>query len=477
MSLETEVEAANHQVNLVRAELETELARVRTEYENLRIEAETARNRHERHLEEEDQARREALRKINHSSSIALDEARQKYENAIQQLTTEKGRALSHALEDKQRTEQFLHEQLSLSDAKLQHYQERVTHLEERLEIAKSAAQAAALNATASKALAPPAVPSSLPSSLPEKISPQALRESILVLQEQLQERESRIERLQAEVEEEGPAKLKERDTEINWLRELLAVRSEELTDLVDTLARPNFDRSAVRDTAIRIRANLQMEQQEKERFGYGQQTLGGQALASLSSFASPRAASLTSAFNKWRSNMESSALKTQQRPGMAGRSSYTPSRLQAKAPATGFPSGLMTPPASNLRSSPVPNDAALAPPKLQSRSSSKSSAANAAQRPQPRSRHASATSERPSTPLFREQSYDRDADDTGVTMQSFEDDDLDVADSEPPAFRTLESELEPAMAGEEEQLEEAEAGGEEEEAEEGKEEDGRREE
>ena len=49
----------------------------------------------------------------------------------------------------------------------------------------------------------------------------------------------------------------------------------------------------------------------------------------------------------------------------------------------------------------------------------------------------------RPSTPpLFREQSYDQDAEDSNH-VPTFEDDDLeDVADSQPPAFRSLEDEL-----------------------------------
>ncbi|KAK4507441.1 hypothetical protein PRZ48_001176 [Zasmidium cellare] len=449
MSLETEVEAANNHVNLVRAELETELSRIRTELENTKMEADTARARHEHLLEEEETARREALRKVNHSNSIALDEARHKYESAIQELTTQQSRALSQAFEDKERTEGFLKEKLALSEAKLQHFQERVSHLEERLEVAKSAAQAAALSAKASKTFSPPASSAGLPSvGIPEKVSPQALRESILVLQEQLQERETRIERLEAQVQQEGVTKVKERDTEINWLRELLALRSDELTELVNTLSRPNFDRATVRDTAIRIRANLQMEQQEKERSSKTAGSLGGQALASLTSLtSSPRAAQLSSAFNKWRESMESSALKSQQLRAGAGARSYTPSKVNTKPnPPSRFPSGLMTPPASNLRSSPAPETTnTLPPPQLNSRPGSKGSAMEQAdEAAKPRSRHASATEERPSTPLFREQSYDQDAEDHKVDMQTFEDDDLDdVADSEPPAFRSLEAELE----------------------------------
>lgn len=440
MSLETEVEAANHQVNLVRAELEAELVKVRSDLENVKMEAETANARQEHLLEQEETLRREALRKVNHSSSVALDEARQKYETSLQDLTAQHTRSLQHAVEDKTRAETFLNERLALSDAKLQHFQDRVVHLEEKLEVTKSAAQAAAQSAKGSKMFPP----SALSAAVPEKVSPQALRESILVLQEQLQERELRIERLQIQVEEEDAAKLKERDAEIAWLRELLSVRNEELTDLVNTISRPNFDRAAVRDTAIRIRANLQMEQQEKERFSRPPQNQVESALASLTSLATPKAAQFSSAFNKWRSTMESSALKAQQRAGPPSKS-FTPSKTSASAPPAGYHAGLMTPPASNIRSSPMPEDTnSLPPPRLHPRAESDVSTKGGAEDAQSASRKASATSERPSTPLFREHSYDQDAEDSAITMQTFEDDDLDgVDDSDgPPAFRSLESEL-----------------------------------
>ena len=443
MSLETDIETANHQVNVVRVELESELAKVRAELENARMEAETTKARHERHLEEEDDARRETLRKVNHASSVALDEARQKHQTTVNELHSAHDRALQHAMEDKQRSEYFLNEKLSLSDSKFQHFQDRVLHLEERLEVAKSAAQAAAMSAKSK------AVPiASATAALPEKISPQALRESILVLQEQLQERESRIDKLQSQVDQEGPAELKKRDDEIAWLRELNAVRSEELTDLINTLAQPTFDRVMVRDTAIRIRANLEMEQQEKERFGQNPNSLPGQAIASLSNFAAPKAVQLSSAFSKWRANMENSALKNAPR-GHARPRSNTPSKPSS---SSGIPqsytSGLMTPPASNLRSTPSPDvSGSLPPPRLHSRAG-KEKAMPTLEQPKPRSRVPSASSEAPTTPLFRSQSYDQDAEDNNATMQSFEgeDEDLDIADNHPPAFRSLEDELDTAI-------------------------------
>lgn len=449
MSYETEVEAANHHVNMIRAELETELTKARADLDNARMEADTMRERHEHLMEQAESDKRDALRKVNHSNSIALDEARHKYESGIQELTSQHSRALRHALEDKDRLESVLNERFSLVDAKLQHYQERCAHLEDRLEVAKVAAQAAAQNAKASKSShAVPQASSSASSTMPEKISPQALRESILVLQEQLQEREAQVERLEADAEEES-SKSKQRDDEIAWLRELLAVRSEELNDLIRTIQKPNFDRAHVRDIAIRIRANLQMEQQEKERFGGPIGSVAGQAQALLSSFSTPKAAQaqISSAFTKWRANMESSALKNAPR---APSRSDTPSKHAQTRPRlpSGYHSGLMTPPASNLRSSPLPEDTGKLPaPRLGSRRSSdrpasKGSAVSGSD-PQVRSRHASGTSERPHTPLFREQSYDRDAEeDSAINLENLADDDLDETGAAPPGFRTLEDEM-----------------------------------
>lgn len=120
-------------------------------------------------------------------------------------------------------------------------------------------------------------------SNLPIRISPQALKESILVLQEQLQQRESRIEELEADLVafstsvancpagqpqsredfETNEARL---ETEIAWLRELLEVRLADLQDLVKGLDVESFDREAVGDAAVRLKAGLEMEIQERER-------------------------------------------------------------------------------------------------------------------------------------------------------------------------------------------------------------------
>ncbi|KAK0926157.1 hypothetical protein LTR91_007886 [Friedmanniomyces endolithicus] len=446
-TLEMDDEPAKQRINAVRLEHESELRKARAELAGIEAEADAAKKKYERRLEDEKVIGHEALRKVDDAARVALDTVRRKHESGLQELVERHERALQYASEDKEHSTYILEERLALSDAKLQHSHDRILHLEERLEIAKSAAQAAVMNAQGKTPLLP-----SLLSAPPEKVSPQALRESILVLQEQLQEREARIEKLQNDKADEENVKLKERDSEITWLRELLAVRNDDLTDLVSTLSQPAFDREAVRDTAIRIRANLQMEQQEKEGLGHTSQSLSGQALASLSSFAAPKATSLSSAFNKWRSTMESSSLRAANR-SLPPASSSTPARAPlTRARPSGYMAGLMTPPASNLRQSPSPGgSASLQRPHLQSYPASMSR-----QRPTDAHSHdrtVSDYSEGPTTPLFREQSYDRDAEDSRVHLHSFEDEDdddldLDVADSAPPAFRSLEDELE-SPAGE----------------------------
>jgi hypothetical protein len=468
MSLETDVEAANHQVNIVRAQYESELARTRAEYEseiarvrndldNVRMDADTAKERHALLLEAESDSKREALRKVNHDNSVALDKARHNYEAAVEDLRIQHSRALHHATEDKDRSEYFLNERLRLADAKLDHFQDRVVHLEERLEVTKSAAQAAAMSAQAQGKNSPK--PTTTRNTIPEKVSPQALRESILVLQEQLQDRETRIEQLQNKTNVEGPEKIKERDTEIAWLRELLGVRSEELTELINALSRPTFDRETVRDAAIRIRANLQMEQQEKERLGQNG-SLPGQALASFTSFATPKAASL---FSKWRSSMESNTLKHQARVASAAASrSNTPSRAAVSARAApSFNAGLMTPPATNLRASPAPEATRSLPAPALSRNEPRAhqeaaplAVSSRAQGKQPVTDF-EVPADDPSTPPedFTATDFDQDAEDAHTQIPDFDDDPEpeedgdetleDLDDDQPPAFRSLEEELE----------------------------------
>lgn len=382
--------------------------------------AEAAKTRHELLLREEAELRHDAIRKVEETSNMALEDVRQRYADDVAAVKAQHARDLANAIEDKQRAEAHLAEQLDLSNAKLAHFEDRIAHLRERLQVAKDAAQAAVSSAKAAAKSTPPpqtqpqpepATQSVKPSSEPEKISPQALRESILVLQEQLQDRESRIESLQATLttlDTTAPAKLRERDVEIAWLRELLGVRADDLMQLIqqlDASGDGELDREGVRDTAIRIRTSLQMELAEKERLINAGNSLTGQALAGLTNFASPKAVQLAAAWGSWRRPKDSpssasaatatpsvasstpkptptprsvasggyrrpvgsvSALKSAAALASPRSVSETPSKPGSSSSSDqgnghGKPSlfaGLMTPPASNLRRSPSPGAA-----------------------------------------------------------------------------------------------------------------------
>ncbi|TKA76516.1 hypothetical protein B0A49_02910 [Cryomyces minteri] len=437
MLMQTEIQVANNQANMIRADLERGNTILRTELEKVRTEADAANAKHELLLQEVANSGKDTLRKVSRDNSAALQELRQKYEQHLKGSRAQHARLTENLLEDKERSETHLDQKLRLSDTKVAHLQDKVTHLEEKLKIAKSAAHAAVVAAQTAKAL--PAPTTAVPD-LPEKISPQALRESILVLQEQLQYRESRIERLQSElalVDFDAPEKLKERDTEIAWLRELLGVRFDDLSDLIDTLSRPAYDRNTVRDTAIRIRANLQMEQQEKERLaGGGGQSLPTQALATLTNFASPKAVQLAAAFGNWRKGKEPSlAALSQFTTTSRAQTPFRPAAATAPARPQSFLSGLITPPTSNVRRSAVPHHSrAHSRPDSSSSTSSSQQLTNASVSQQrQRANEPSISGSVPATPpLLRQQSYDQDAEASAFGTAGFYDDDNGAGDGCP---------------------------------------------
>ena len=399
--MEADLDAANNQVNVVRHNLESEVARVRAELDSVRMEAETAREKHELELEAASDATKQAVEEALQRSKRTQHEQQQAFERGFERLKQEHTRALEYAREDKQRADTFHNDKLALADSKLDHFKDKIALLEEKLVVAKEAASAAAAAAAKSPTAS---APSTLGSH--EKISPQALRESISVLQEQLQERESRIESLEqklADVDTEAPAKLKERDTEITWLRELLGVRVDDINDLINALAQPTFDRETVRDAAIRIRTNLQMEQSEKERLISGAQNTFP-TLATLSNFASPKAVQVAAAFGNWRKGRQN-ATSALAGPSASNSRNQTPSR-PATHSAQSFLSGLMTPPTSNMRR--TPDFSSSAKPKDLRSNSTSSHSSSATEQGFPSLGKQSAA---PSTPpLLRKASYDRDA-------------------------------------------------------------------
>ena len=337
------------------------------------------------------------LEKASDLRSTALGEAAR--------LKEQHQRTMDSAFEDKQRSETYFGNQLSLADEKVVHYQDRVSHLEERLEIARSAAHAAVQAAQMKKAVlnqSPPRTSllraeASDRGSLPEKVSPQALRESILVLQEQLQERETRIEQLEyrlSSVDVNAPERLKDSEIEITWLRELLGIRVEDLDDLIATVSQPSYNPKSVKDAAIRLKANLQMEQQEKER-----------ALASFPSLArisniaaSPKALPLAAAaaWGNWRK----------------GRNSTFADQTPSKSSPQSFFAGLMTPPRTEIWTAPSPVESSMYPksskPSVRAPTTPKQSLALQEERNRPRKFQPQQDPVTP--PLMRKGSYDLDA-------------------------------------------------------------------
>ena len=460
-STKADVGAANQQVEILRQSLEGVIGRLESQLEHAKTDASSAKQRyemmleeasvsrdvalreaaeareaalqehyrfHERTLEETKASHTRALKELESSHNRALTNALDDHQRAMSNVVDDHERALNTAMEDKRMTESDLNRRLNFADEKISHYQERTKSLEERVEIARSAAQAAAEAARSARSSTTiPASRGSMPvapgSDLPEKISPQALRESILVLQEQLHERESQIERLEqelAKVDRDAPNKVRDRDVEISWLRELLGVRLDDLQEIIATLESPSYDRDEVRDAAIRLKANLQMEQQEKERAMAGGQ--GFPSLASLSSItASPRSLPMAAAaaFGNWRKGQSSLGSLVEMAAPSASASQTPP-----KSSPQSFLSGLLTPPNTNIRQTPQP------------RGSSSARQVRTARRPESRypnsklrispsreqSRQASADLVEPpqTPPLLRTASYDRDAESAHYSLDRY---------------------------------------------------------
>ncbi|KAJ5185389.1 hypothetical protein N7472_010229 [Penicillium cf. griseofulvum] len=412
-SLEADLEASNSQVNIVRAELEAQIICLQTQLDNNRMDTDTTRERYELLLEEARDSKATALA----AKDLAIDETRKMHERVINDLRERHARALHNSSEDRARGDTHNMERMALSEDKANHLQERVNLLEEKLEIAQAAARAAAEaahSAKASTASAPshsratPSMSYNKGSAEPERISPQALRESIFVLQDQLQQRETRIEELEQEVsaiDKDAPNKIKEKDTEITWLRELLGVRIDDLQDIIQTVSKPSFNQQAVRDAAIRLKANLQMQQQEKERLATG-------LLPSLADLAaSPRSLPLAAAaaWGNWRKGRESAANSSDQTPSKPSNAST-------------FLSGLLTPPSSHVREHGTG---------LQT-----SAAARFAQtRPLRGPRRGSVRNQAPITeppqtpPLLRRSSYDHDAEPANYEDGSYADENESTVD------------------------------------------------
>lgn len=380
--LQAELESSKAQLHSIRTDTDAQISRLQSRLDHAELDLEDQKAKHDALLSETVDAHKEALRESNERRESGLEDQHQVHEKKLNDLRERHTRELHNSFDNRTRLEHQLNERLSLGEDKNKHLQSRISDLEDRLDVAKSALRAAAEAALAKGINLPTPAPSVVASppqratsasisyakgtDLPERISPQALRESIMVLQDQLQNREMKLESLEAElaaVDKDAPNKIRERDTEIGWLRELLSVRADDLGDLIATLAQPDFNRDTVKDAAIRLRANLQMEQQLKERAHSGL-TSSLPSISSLTSYAqSPKGLPMAAvaALSNWRKARDTSiGAISDFATGIGGQ---TPSRSTVGSPSS-ILSGIMTPPSTTQRQS-ISGERSAPPPSM----------------------------------------------------------------------------------------------------------------
>jgi len=189
--LEAEIEVANRKVDSVQADMNTRLEVTRADLHRARTEIKAQKSRFGKALEQAAESGRVALKDAAKASSVKIRDQRQRFEKSLTDMSVQRDRAMKNTLDDKQRC-----------SARIEHLQEKVRHLEEKVVVAQSAAQAAAI-AAQSASISGNVTRHIDSADVSETISPQAFQESIAMLQEQLQQREARIEDLEKRVGDE----------------------------------------------------------------------------------------------------------------------------------------------------------------------------------------------------------------------------------------------------------------------------------
>jgi hypothetical protein len=133
-------------------------------------------------------------------------------------------------------------------------------------------------------------------------------------------------------------------------------VRQGDLHDVIDALSAPAVDQERVREAAIRLKANLQMEEAERERAMNGGSAINLPNIAqTIRDAATPRAQELSTrvaaAWGNWR---RGATVAPQPAPALVSsvQSTSTPAKPAAGGgqQPRGFLSGLLTPPATGAR-------------------------------------------------------------------------------------------------------------------------------
>lgn len=425
-SLQRDIDAANTEVNAVRAALERDIEQARYEVDRVVQEATIEKEKFSLSLRESADAKRAALDELEEAKaalakdsaedrSVALQEQHRKYERQLSELRqqvedtrSQHDRALRIATEDRERDKSFLTERLNNAQTESKHLREYTSHLKEQVKFATTAAQAAAQAAQSAKGMMAPN---------PHTSEDRALRESLDVLQTQLQQREARIEGLEQQLSKFDKTDIKRKDEQITWLRELLEVRIDELEEIVHSLSLPHFDRESVRDTALRLKTNLQMEQREKE-------------IAMAGSRPAPAAVSLASRLPGVANSAASWWNSKNKGPSSTTAQSSTPSRPHS---AAGFLNGILTPPSTTLANAQRIGSRFAKGISSETASNSSQNTITSRQRdkqaavmPSSRRDNNASSSRRGTIPpqLFRRGSYDADADESVMSAEYYPDED-----------------------------------------------------
>ena len=421
---EADLRSAKHEGRTVQQELQDTISRLKRKLENEALDAAEAKSQSVGRFNEVLESRKAALQEASEMRLAALEEQASHHKVTLEHLEVQHQRSLEDILEKEQRSQADFVERLQFADQTSADLQAKIVHLEESLEISKAAAHAAVQAVQSSKTTIsshPATVASDPKADMREKISPQALRESIMVLQEQLQARESTIEELElkiANVDPKAPEQLKEAAEENAWLRELLAVRIDDLQDIIDTVSGPSFHQDTVRDAAIRLKANIQMEQQEKERLHGRSAGLPFASIANLA--ASPKAFPMAAAaaWSNWRKRHDIGV------EHIAGREYNSPNQTPSKQSSSPHSSlsGLLTPPDTNVK--------ATSPYRATGSGSGLASAPKRPRTPTPHKRG----SDSASIQLLRKASYDLDAAEATVFGNDY---DVDGEDNDNPTRKS----------------------------------------
>ena len=375
--LQDELAQSRSGLQNLQSDSDARIARLQGQLDVASVELQETKARHESNMEKMFENLNTAISHANERNAAELEQRLAIHEDKLIDLRNQHSRDMHNASEDRKALEHRYETKLELSDDKNKHLESKIRDLEHLLDITKVAARAAADSAISkgvnlptpanSVVTSPPhrssvssaSIPMQKGSDLPGKISPQALRETILVLQDQLQNREQKLDKLEAElaaIDKEAPNKVKERDTEIVMLRELLDVRIEDLQELIATLEKPDYNRAAVKDATIRLKTQIKMDQQLRER-AISSASLANNLPVSITSgisnlTQSPRAMVAAAAWGNWRKIRDS---------GVGNAVSDFASNIGSQTPtrSTSSPNplaGIMTPPATSKS----PNEASI---------------------------------------------------------------------------------------------------------------------